>query len=376
VIDAVLGFLGRILSISYDVIPSYGVAIIVLTIMVRLVVFPLTAKGAKSMIQMQRVQPEIKKLQAKYKNDRASLNEETMKFYKENDISPFGGCLPLLMQFPVLIALFSVLHNAQKYIPKGSTLYKHLVVPVGAANFHQLCDTAGKVATKACTNPHTLQFLGMNLSKTPTNFGGSAVDGIPYYLMVALMVVTGFVQQQQNTRVQSNVNQQMQTVMKVMPILFAVWSLFFPAGIVIYWVATNFFIIAQQEWIYRTYGKSAMATPFVPVRAIDSKDVPAASTVVEKPKGFRAALREAREQGSTPSKAGGAGKSAPVDKRSGNPARRPTPARATPPTPSAKSTSKTNPKTAAKANGSPTPAKTNGKESADADGRAKRKRRR
>jgi YidC/Oxa1 family membrane protein insertase len=77
--------------------------------------FPLTAKQAKSMLAMQRAQPEIKKLQAKFKNDRQKLNEEMMKFYKENEINPLGGCLPLLVQMPIFIALYQTLINIQKF---------------------------------------------------------------------------------------------------------------------------------------------------------------------------------------------------------------------------------------------------------------------
>src|SRR3954468_16624403 len=84
-------------------------AIVLLTITVRLILFPLTAKQARSMMAMQRVQPELKRLQAKYKNDRQKLNEEMMKFYKENQINPLAGCLPLLLQLPLFIVLYRVI---------------------------------------------------------------------------------------------------------------------------------------------------------------------------------------------------------------------------------------------------------------------------
>ena len=104
--DGIREGMGYILAFFYSIVPNVGFAIIMLTIVVRLILFPLTAKQAKSMIAMQRAQPEIKKLQAKYKNDKQKLNEEMMKFYKENSINPLGGCLPLLAQTPIFIALF------------------------------------------------------------------------------------------------------------------------------------------------------------------------------------------------------------------------------------------------------------------------------
>ena len=121
--DPVYNFFGAILAFFYSIIPNLGISIILLTILVMLVLFPLTAKQAKSMMAMQRAQPEIKKLQAKYKNDRAKLNEEMMKFYQENKINPLAGCLPLLVQMPIFLALFRVMRDPYKHIPKSSDLY-------------------------------------------------------------------------------------------------------------------------------------------------------------------------------------------------------------------------------------------------------------
>jgi YidC/Oxa1 family membrane protein insertase len=107
--DALLDGLGSILSFFYQVIPSYGVAIILLTVLVRVVLLPLTLKQLRSMQAMQRVQPKVKELQRKYKGNRQKLNEELMKLYKEHQVNPLGGCLPLLLQLPVFFALYRVL---------------------------------------------------------------------------------------------------------------------------------------------------------------------------------------------------------------------------------------------------------------------------
>jgi YidC/Oxa1 family membrane protein insertase len=109
---AILRFLGTILNGIYGIIPSYGLAIILLTVLVRIVLIPLTVKQIRSMAAMQKLQPELKRLQAKYKTDRQKLNEEMMKLYREHGVNPLGGCLPLLMQMPVFIALYSVLRVA------------------------------------------------------------------------------------------------------------------------------------------------------------------------------------------------------------------------------------------------------------------------
>src|SRR2546421_12102199 len=102
---------GWLLALFYSAIPNLGVSIILLTVLVMLILFPLTAKQAKSMLAMQRVQPEVKRLQAKYKNDRQKLNEEMMKFYKENQINPLAGCLPLILQMPLFIVLYRLIYG-------------------------------------------------------------------------------------------------------------------------------------------------------------------------------------------------------------------------------------------------------------------------
>src|SRR5690349_18241428 len=100
---------GWLLAQFSAVVPNLGVAIILLTVLIMLVLCPLTSQQLRSMMAMQRVQQEIKKLQAKYEGDRQMLNEEMMKFYQQNKINPLAGCLPLVVQMPILISLFGVL---------------------------------------------------------------------------------------------------------------------------------------------------------------------------------------------------------------------------------------------------------------------------
>ena len=125
-------FLAKALAFFYGVWPSYGGAIVLFTLAIMAVLSPLSIKSARSMIRMQRVQPELKKLQTKYKDDREALNREMMAFYSANNINPFSSCLPLLLQMPVFIVLFRVLrgltrtdstgHFNPKYLDKTSSL--------------------------------------------------------------------------------------------------------------------------------------------------------------------------------------------------------------------------------------------------------------
>ena len=211
-----------------------------LTVLVRLILFPLTAKQAKSMIAMQRAQPEIKKLQAKYKNDRQKLNEEMMKFYKEHQINPLGGCLPLLAQTPVFIALYQTLGRSSTSSRPGRRCTTRSrnggPLEVHEARPRLLRDEPGPVARSA-----------------PKGFG----NALPYYILVGLVVISAFFQQRQTMRNQAAPNPQMQIIGKIMPVVFGFISINIPAGVVLYFLTSNLWQIGQQEVVYRTIGSPA-----------------------------------------------------------------------------------------------------------------------
>ena len=250
-LDPLYNALGAVLAFFYAIIPNEGVAIILLTISVMIVLFPLTAKSSRSMLAMQRLQPEIKKLQAKHKGDRQKLNEEMMKLYQENKVNPLGGCLPLVVQFPVFIALFHVLRSTAATVPQGSSLYKAIVA----------------------AEPNGLTFLGMDLSLKATDNHGDLLSALPYYILVGLVFLTGFLQSRQSQRnAPSGGNPQMQMVTKVLPIAFGAFSLFFPAGLVLYFLVSNLWRLGQQELIMR---KIAPRDQVTKGGAIDAKSSPA-----------------------------------------------------------------------------------------------------
>ena len=116
-----LNILGGILAFFYDIVPEYGLAIILLTLLVGLVLFPLTYKQTKSMKAMQDIQPEVKKLQKELKGDREELNKQLMALYQERGVNPAAGCLPLLIQMPIWFALYRVLWQGEG-IPADSAL--------------------------------------------------------------------------------------------------------------------------------------------------------------------------------------------------------------------------------------------------------------
>ena len=268
--DPVYNFFGAILAFFYGIIPNLGVSIILLTILVMLVMFPLTAKQAKSMMAMQRAQPEIKKLQAKYKNDRAKLNEEMMEFYQENKINPLAGCLPLLVQMPVFLALFRVMRDPYKHIPKGSDLYAAFCTGAKGHLYVNECN----LPKKGLPNPQ--YFLGMDLSQHATAVTGGFLDALPYFILVGLVVVTGFLQARQSRRNAPNMNSQMAIVTSVLPIAFGLFSLQFPAGLVLYFLVSNTWRLGQQEIIMRKItrpGQAAIAASKKDDDVIDVSDV-------------------------------------------------------------------------------------------------------
>ncbi len=240
--NPVLNAIGAILAFFYGLVPNLGISIILLTFVIMAALFPLTAKQAKSMIEMQRVQPELKKLQAKYKNDRPKMNEEVMAFYKEHKINPLAGCLPLLVQMPIFFALYSVIRLPYKFVPLDSDLY------------HALCGDVSEAACGKSPLPHHLSFLGMDLQVSAAGAHSGFGDALPYYLLVGLVVVTGFLQSRQSSRsAGANANPQMQMITKVLPVVFGLISINFPAGLVLYFLVSNIWRLGQQEYILRHF---------------------------------------------------------------------------------------------------------------------------
>jgi len=246
------------LAAFYSVIPSYGLAIILLTIAVRVVLLPLSIKQTRSMREMQRIQPEVKKLQQKHKGDRQKLNEEMMKLYKEHGVNPFGGCLPLVLQLPVFIALYRVLLSPLRYLGHADRFDAANLDWFGAAWAQSSNLAADLIEMPGVVN----SFVGIRLDCSAgaaggwqdlagvTGCGDSLLTALPYLALIAFMGFTTYYQQKQlqasragSTDAQA---QQMQMMGRVMPILLMVFGFGFPAGLLLYWVTTNVWTIGQQ----------------------------------------------------------------------------------------------------------------------------------
>jgi YidC/Oxa1 family membrane protein insertase len=182
---------------------SWGLSIIALTVVVRMVILPLTFKQVRAMQDMQRHAPELKKLQERYKEDRQRLNEETMKYYKEHSFNPLSSCLPLLLQIPVFITLFEVLRDDGPFHAAVGENEPFLFIP-------SLTAPAG---------------------------------GVVLVVLIALYIGT-----QLGASLVSMVNAEgtQKRIMLALPFVFAPIIISFPAGLVVYWITTNLWTVLQQ----------------------------------------------------------------------------------------------------------------------------------
>lgn len=185
-----------ILQFFYKISHNYGISIILLTFIVRVIFIPLTYKSFKSMKDLQKLQPEIQKLQKKYKDDRAELNKAMMELYKNHKVNPLGGCLPMVLQLPVFIGLYNLL--------AATIELRH--------------------------TPFILWIKDLSVKD-------------PYYIMPIIMGITMVVQQKMTP---STVDPTQAKIMLIMPVIFTFFFLNFPTGLVLYWLVNNVLTIAQQ----------------------------------------------------------------------------------------------------------------------------------
>jgi YidC/Oxa1 family membrane protein insertase len=200
--DFIAGGLGWILDQIVSVTHSYGLGIILTTIIVRLLLFPLTLSQSKNMVAMRKIQPELQEIQKKYANNKEEQQKQTMELYQKHKINPLGGCLPLLVQLPILWAFFRVLRE----------------VPVD----------------------QTAVFLGI----------WTLSEADPYFVFPILAAATTFLQSKLTA---TGDMAQQKSMLIVMPLMIGFFSWSLPSGLVLYWITSNVFSIVQQVWINKLY---------------------------------------------------------------------------------------------------------------------------
>jgi YidC/Oxa1 family membrane protein insertase len=188
------------LKFFYGYVHNYGIAIIIVTVIIKILFYPLTYKSYKSMKQMQKIQPKMAELKEKYKNDRDAMNKAVMELYKTHKVNPLGGCLPMVVQMPIFIALYRALMT--------SIELRHA--------------------------PFMLWILDL-----------SAKD--PFYVTPIIMGATMFIQQKMTPNTSMDPTQA--KMMLALPLVFTVMFINMPAGLVLYWLVNNILTIAQQMYI-------------------------------------------------------------------------------------------------------------------------------
>lgn len=206
-----------ILTFWHGVLGSWGLSIIFLTFTIRLLILPLTFSSVKSMQKLQVLQPEMKKIQERYKDDKQRMNQEMMKFYSENKVNPLGSCLPLLLQIPFFISLFYLLRSSDF---KGDIR--------GSESFLFIPDLAGKLYPA-----HIAALIVMVVLYVGTQVAASLIT-----------TVGG--------------DKKQQRIMLALPFFFVIFIFRFQAGLILYWITTNVWTIGQQLVVKKLYPKPVL----------------------------------------------------------------------------------------------------------------------
>ena len=221
--------------------PAWGLSIVLLTICVRLVLFPLFVKQIHSQRRMQQLAPQMKELQARHKGDRETLNTELMKLYKENNTNPISGCLPLILQLPVFFALFSVI---REFKPGAHAKYG-----LSAEDLH----TGGRASifgAPLSTSFRSGDELIHQLGGTP-----GVVKAVSLILIIVMGATTFWTQRQMMARAGAAADAQQQQIQKMMlyvlPVILAVTGINFPVGVLLYWLTTNVWSMGQQHFVIK-----------------------------------------------------------------------------------------------------------------------------
>lgn len=277
-INIPLGYLFRYI---YLLLQNYGWTLVVFTIITKAILLPLTIKQQKSMTKMQAIQPKLQELQKKYQYDQEKLNQETMKLYQTNKINHMGGCLPLLIQFPILIALYNIIRSPLTYVVQlgkhglptiaemhaflaslGSTVQANDQIGIAAEMSHFASEIAAKFPGMDIMHID-FTFFGLNLAQTPTLTTLS-----PILLIPVLAGLTTFLSSWLSTKMngQSSQNAEgaagtMQMMTYFFPLMTVFFSISLPAGLGFYWILSNIIQIAQQFVLNKYFPAKPLEAP-------------------------------------------------------------------------------------------------------------------
>ena len=232
----------RLIAAFYAWTHNYAIAIGLVAVVVMLLITPLTLKSTKGMLEMQRLQPEMRRLQAEFKGDRQKLNEAMMKLYQEHKVNPMASCLPIAAQMPVFIIMFRALHGlitedstgkfTPKYLSQASELYQSLVGKTKMVSF------------------------GIDLALKPVDaVKENFATGLIYVFLVGALAALYFAQQKMvaSRTVSPTMSASQAKLMQYLPVLFAVFQLFLPTGLIVYYMVQAIIRIGQQGYITKRF---------------------------------------------------------------------------------------------------------------------------
>ena len=264
---ALFEYPARLLAWFYDLTSNYIIAISMIALVVMLITAPLQLKATKGMLEMQKLQPELRKLQAEHRGDRQKLNEEMMKLYGEHKVNPLASCFPLLLQFPVFIIMFRVLHGLTREITCGAAdlsnggkaICDAAGVAPGSKVFYPNYLNSDSALYKSLVGKHEMLAWGLDLSRRPVQvIGESFGKGLIYALIVVALGALYFLQQKMvaaRASVSPTMSETQQKIMQYLPVVFAVFLVFYLTGLVIYYMAQAIFRIGLQYYITKRFYK-------------------------------------------------------------------------------------------------------------------------
>src|SRR3954470_13869961 len=233
----------------YSITHNYILAISLIAMVVMIITAPLVLKSTKGMLEMQKLQPEMRKLQQEHRGDRQKLNEEMMKLYQQHKVNPMASCFPLLLQMPVFIIMYRVLHGLTNHTPGQE----------GYPGFTPRYVSQSTKLYESLVGKHEMLSWGLDLSKRPSQMiAESFVTGLPYALLVVTLGVLYFVQQKMvaaRAQVAPNMSETQAKMMQYLPVVFAFFLVFYLTGLVIYYMAQAIFRIGLQYYITHRFYK-------------------------------------------------------------------------------------------------------------------------
>jgi YidC/Oxa1 family membrane protein insertase len=241
--DWLFNGVGWLIAWIYSWSNSYSIAIGSMAIVVMVVITPLTLKSTRGMLEMQRLQPELRRLQIEHKGDRQGLNEAMMKLYQEHKVNPLASCLPLLAQMPVFIIMFQLLTGlTHRRAPGEGFAPKHL-------------DTASELY-KSLVGQQEMRSIGLDLAVRPIEvMRDDFAQGLIYAALVVGLALLYFVQQRMvaSRTVSPTMSAGQQKLLQYLPVVFAVFQVVLPTGLVVYYAVQAIFRIGQQAYITKRF---------------------------------------------------------------------------------------------------------------------------